>query len=144
MDRSFVVGVDAGFRERSICGAMIDMAAGMQMDVIAEGVETQSQYLFLKEKHCNEAQGYLLSWPLDLEQAECFLRQASTPNGIPLRSFAGTIKGLTSPYSPGVYTVAANERGLVDTSTSPLSFTSPRQDTLQASGAHLFKSSTST
>lgn len=80
IDRSFVSGIDIGFREKSILGAMIDMACGMNMGVIAEGVETQSQYLFLKEKQCDEAQGYLLSWPLNLEQADGFLRQVDRAN----------------------------------------------------------------
>ncbi len=80
IDRSFVNGIDAGFREKSILSAMIDMANGMKMGVIAEGVETQSQYSFLKDKHCDEAQGYLLSWPLSREQAESFLRESNFAN----------------------------------------------------------------
>ncbi len=82
IDRSFVSGIDMGIREKSILGAMITMANGMNMGVIAEGVETQSQYLFLKENQCDEAQGYLLSWPLNLEQADCLLRQVDCANTV--------------------------------------------------------------
>jgi diguanylate cyclase (GGDEF)-like protein len=75
IDRSFVRGIDMGFREKSVLTAIIAMAEGMNLGVIAEGVETESQYLYLKEKRCDEAQGYFLSWPLNLEQTEGFLRQ---------------------------------------------------------------------
>ncbi|MEZ4599666.1 MAG: EAL domain-containing protein [Syntrophotaleaceae bacterium] len=75
IDRAFVSGIDTGFREKSVLNAIIAMAEGMDLGVIAEGVETSSQYLYLKERRCDEAQGYLLSWPLNLDQAEAFLRQ---------------------------------------------------------------------
>jgi len=45
----------------------------MDMKVIAEGVETDGQMAFLKNKRCNELQGYFLSVPLPSAQIEEFL-----------------------------------------------------------------------
>jgi EAL domain-containing protein (putative c-di-GMP-specific phosphodiesterase class I) len=47
--------------------------------VIAEGVETEGQLNFLKNRHCDEVQGYLLSKPLPSAQAEAFLSLQSHP-----------------------------------------------------------------
>lgn len=74
IDRSFVRGINTGFKEESVLNAIIVMATGLNLGVIAEGVETQSQYHFLKAKLCNEAQGYMLSMPLTTDEAENFLK----------------------------------------------------------------------
>lgn len=77
IDRSFVSAFDESFRQKSVLNAIIAMANGMDLGMIAEGVETKEQFLFLQEKHCDEAQGYMLSRPLTLEQAEEFLQKAT-------------------------------------------------------------------
>ncbi|WP_158447407.1 putative bifunctional diguanylate cyclase/phosphodiesterase [Syntrophotalea carbinolica] len=78
IDRSFVNGISVGFKEQSVIKAIISMASAMNLKVIAEGVETENQFTFLKDKHCQEAQGYRLSLPLTTEQAEYFLRKTKT------------------------------------------------------------------
>ena len=55
-----------------IAVAIIAMAEGMEMKVTAEGVETDIQLNFLKNKSCDEIQGYFISKPLPAEQAEKF------------------------------------------------------------------------
>jgi diguanylate cyclase (GGDEF)-like protein len=77
IDRCFVSGINMGFRERSVLNAIITMAHGMNLGVIAEGVETEIQYQFLKEKQCSEAQGYMLSMPMTTDEAENFLKNGS-------------------------------------------------------------------
>ena len=75
IDRSFVSGIHGWPRDQSIICAIIAMAEGMDLKVIAEGVETSGQVHFLREKQCQEAQGFLFSRPLAPQQAEAFLQQ---------------------------------------------------------------------
>jgi EAL domain-containing protein (putative c-di-GMP-specific phosphodiesterase class I) len=77
IDRSFINGINTGFREQSVLNAIISMANGMNLGLIAEGVETESQYQFLKEKQCGEAQGYMLSFPMTVDETENFLKKGS-------------------------------------------------------------------
>lgn len=77
IDRSFVNGINMGFKEQSVLNAIISMANGMNLGVIAEGVETENQYAFLKDRQCQEAQGYILSLPLTGEQVESFLKNTT-------------------------------------------------------------------
>lgn len=76
IDKSFIQGIHGGTRDRSIVSAIIAMAKGMGLNVIAEGVETKGQADFLKEQSCEEAQGYLLGRPMDVSAAKAFLRKA--------------------------------------------------------------------
>lgn len=73
IDQSFVSGIEQDSDNAAIVVAVIAMAEGMDMKVIAEGVETAGQLTFLTNKHCNEIQGYLLSKPLPKAQVEEFL-----------------------------------------------------------------------
>jgi diguanylate cyclase (GGDEF)-like protein len=75
IDRSFICGIDGGARDQSIICAIIAMAKGMNLTVIAEGVETDGQVDFLRDKHCRQAQGYLFSRPLSTSRAEALLRK---------------------------------------------------------------------
>jgi EAL domain-containing protein (putative c-di-GMP-specific phosphodiesterase class I) len=65
--------IDQDSDNASIVAAVISMAKGMDMEVIAEGVETENQLEFLKLKGCNKAQGYLFSYPLKLAKVDEFL-----------------------------------------------------------------------
>ena len=59
------------------------MAHNMKLDVVAEGVETESQLAFLHAYGCDEIQGYLFSEPLDAAAFERFLNEhadRSTPS----------------------------------------------------------------
>lgn len=76
IDRSFVNGIHGGTTDQAIICAIIAMAEGLGLKVIAEGVETTRQVDFLREKQCQEAQGYLFSRPLTTQQANDFLLQS--------------------------------------------------------------------
>lgn len=73
IDRSFVCGIDRSAGDRTIIDAIIAMAAGLNLATIAEGVETAEQAAYLREQHCQDAQGYLFSRPLPARQAEALL-----------------------------------------------------------------------
>jgi len=75
IDRSFVseFGVDAN--GTAIATATIALAHKLGLEVIAEGVETESQFALLLAEGCEEAQGYHFSRPLPADQVEDFVAQ---------------------------------------------------------------------
>lgn len=62
--------------DAAIAKSIISMAHDMQLRVIAEGVETESQKSFLQQRHCDEMQGYLFSRPVAAAEFERLLREA--------------------------------------------------------------------
>lgn len=65
VDRLFVNELDTeGSNSRSIVSAIIGLAHALEMEVVAEGVETPSQLALLTEMKCDQAQGFLLARPL--------------------------------------------------------------------------------
>lgn len=80
IDRSFVSGVGQGEDGSDIVLAIIDVAQRLNCTVVAEGVETESQFEFLKNAGCELAQGFWLARPMPLDHFERFLvERASTP-----------------------------------------------------------------
>jgi diguanylate cyclase (GGDEF)-like protein len=73
IDRSFVQQLDAA-QSRSIIRAIVTMAKAVDVAVTAEGVETQSQLVFLAEAGCDHLQGYLLAKPISALQLAELLR----------------------------------------------------------------------
>ena len=64
LDATFVSKIDVNESSNAIVKAIIDMAHGLNLKVVAEGVETQAQYEFLLQHGCDSFQGYLFSRPL--------------------------------------------------------------------------------
>jgi len=63
IDRSFIAGLPQDNENAAITRAIIAMAHGLKMVVVAEGVETDEQLLMLEEYGCDMAQGYFLGHP---------------------------------------------------------------------------------
>ncbi len=74
IDQTFVRELAAGGEDAAITRAVIAMAHGLELKVVAEGVETQAQMDFLKLQRCDEIQGYLISPPVPAEQFAELLR----------------------------------------------------------------------
>lgn len=71
IDRSFIDDLPSDEDDTTIVRAILAMAKGLKLHVVAEGVETREQLDFLKQEGCLSAQGYLLARPLsacDMEQ----------------------------------------------------------------------------
>lgn len=75
IDRSFIISMDRSDRDRAIVQSMVDLAHGLGMSVIAEGVETEEQRQLLKHMGCDQIQGYLYGKPMLPEQAFQFLNE---------------------------------------------------------------------
>jgi len=69
LDRAFVAGLGKGGRHVQIVGAIVSLARGLGMDVVAEGVETTEQHARLNILGCSLGQGFLFGRPLDSKRA---------------------------------------------------------------------------
>jgi EAL domain-containing protein (putative c-di-GMP-specific phosphodiesterase class I) len=75
IDRFFIDGLDKNSEEgAAIVSAVIALAHALQMEVVAEGVETQSQLDILKRLACDQFQGFLLDRPMAVERFTHLLR----------------------------------------------------------------------
>mgnify|MGYP002266590929 CR=1 FL=1 len=74
IDQSFVQGLPDDEEDLGISKAVISLAQSLKLDVIAEGVETQSQKDFLVESGCIDIQGYFYARPMPADKMEMVLR----------------------------------------------------------------------
>jgi diguanylate cyclase (GGDEF)-like protein/PAS domain S-box-containing protein len=68
IDRSFVSDLPDKFEDAAIVSSVIQLANGLGMRVVAEGVETSEQLEFLREAGCREVQGFYFSYPAAIEE----------------------------------------------------------------------------
>ena len=85
VDRSFIREIPRDTEDRAITEAIIAMGKTLSLTVVAEGVETKEQEQFLRERACDEMQGYYFSKPTTAEEFEKLLRNALTIEGEPIR-----------------------------------------------------------
>jgi diguanylate cyclase (GGDEF)-like protein/PAS domain S-box-containing protein len=82
IDRSFVHGIATNSDDASIVGAMISMGNHLHMRVVAEGVETREQLVFLQDHDCPFGQGYYFSRPVSARECTQLLRNGMTVDGL--------------------------------------------------------------
>ncbi|MCB1023104.1 MAG: EAL domain-containing protein [Acidobacteria bacterium] len=75
VDRSFINRIGNEGENAEIVQTIINLAANLNMEVVAEGVETIEQLEFLRAINCNYGQGYYYSRPLDSNSASEMLRE---------------------------------------------------------------------
>ena len=79
IDRQFVMELDSSERSRLVTISIIDLARRLSLKICAEGVETPSQWEYLKSLGCDTVQGYLFSKPrplADIRRQPDYQRQA--------------------------------------------------------------------
>jgi diguanylate cyclase (GGDEF)-like protein len=78
IDGSFMRDLDSGGqRGGALLSAVVSLARALQIEVVAEGVETESQFRTLSELACDQVQGFLMSRPLPAAEFLAFLRCAA-------------------------------------------------------------------
>jgi diguanylate cyclase (GGDEF)-like protein/PAS domain S-box-containing protein len=70
IDKSFVTGIAASWRQHALVKGIVRLAGTLEVEVIAEGIETETERELLAGMGCQYGQGYLLSVPLEAAQAE--------------------------------------------------------------------------
>jgi diguanylate cyclase (GGDEF)-like protein/PAS domain S-box-containing protein len=76
IDKSFVSDLPDTFEDAAIVSSVIQLANGLGLRVVAEGVESREQLQFLQESGCREVQGFYFSYPIAVED---LLTQALEP-----------------------------------------------------------------
>ena len=80
IDQAFVKDLAQGSKDVAITRAIIDMAHGLGLTVIAEGVESEDQLSVLREQGCDEVQGFLIGQPLRSEEFAALLGLHESPH----------------------------------------------------------------
>jgi diguanylate cyclase (GGDEF)-like protein/PAS domain S-box-containing protein len=75
IDRSFIKDITVSSQGASVVKAIIDLGHSLNLRVLAEGAETEGEFIFLRENKCDELQGYYISVPLDIISFEKFTRR---------------------------------------------------------------------
>ncbi|PSJ40452.1 putative bifunctional diguanylate cyclase/phosphodiesterase [Allosphingosinicella deserti] len=73
IDQSFVRGIEDNQRAAALVASMVALSRGLGYRVVAEGVETAQAMTLLKAIGCDEAQGYLLARPMDVDAFEAWV-----------------------------------------------------------------------
>ena len=67
IDREFIRDLETDSADKALVTAMLAVARELELDTVAEGVETDGQRLFLQQHRCSQLQGYLLGRPISVE-----------------------------------------------------------------------------
>jgi diguanylate cyclase (GGDEF)-like protein/PAS domain S-box-containing protein len=72
--QEFVQGISSGGNDAELIRTVVSLAKSLDLDVFAEGVETEEQLDFLMAQECNAYQGYLIGKPVPIEDFDSFLK----------------------------------------------------------------------
>ena len=78
IDRSFVTAMASGPDAVTLVATIIRLAQGLDLNVVAEGVETEEQHRLLRLLGCDEMQGFLFSRPVSRQDFENTFLMAGT------------------------------------------------------------------
>jgi diguanylate cyclase (GGDEF)-like protein/PAS domain S-box-containing protein len=85
IDRAFVMNLGRNPQSAAIVRAVIGLGHGLEMSIVAEGVETQEQLGFLAEQGCDAVQGYFIGKPLPIGQYAALVGRAAGNAAEPAR-----------------------------------------------------------
>lgn len=75
IDRTFIRDVEGEPQDRAIVRAIVALARSLDLDIIAEGIETPTQWEFINQLTCQRAQGFLFSRPVPADRLPALLRE---------------------------------------------------------------------
>src|SRR6204780_1235270 len=78
IDRAFVMNLGRTPQSAAIVRAVIGLGHGLEMSIVAEGVETQEQLSFLAEQGCDAVQGYFIGKPFPIEQYDALVGRVAS------------------------------------------------------------------
>jgi len=90
IDRSFIHDIHVDQNDAAIAKSIIGLAHNMMLNVVAEGVENEQQAEWLRQRGCDQAQGFLFAKPLPVEQLESYFSGGTF-------SFSGNVVKLELP-----------------------------------------------
>jgi EAL domain-containing protein (putative c-di-GMP-specific phosphodiesterase class I) len=82
VDRTFVMNLGRNPQSAAIVRAVIDLGHGLDMSIVAEGVETLEQLSFLANEGCDAVQGFLLGKPFPISQYATAVGREANAGGI--------------------------------------------------------------
>ncbi len=103
LDRAFVAGLGKGGRHVQIVGAIVSLARGLGMDVVAEGVETSEQHHRLHVLGCTLGQGFLFGRPVETSRARALAGQYLSWNRSRKEADADTDSGTAPRLAAGLH-----------------------------------------
>jgi EAL domain-containing protein (putative c-di-GMP-specific phosphodiesterase class I) len=94
IDQSFVRNIENTPANATIARTIVALANGLSLDIIAEGIETQSENTVLKTMRCTQGQGYLFAKPLSAEGLLSWINTQAQQEVIRVRGKARQLTGL--------------------------------------------------
>jgi EAL domain-containing protein (putative c-di-GMP-specific phosphodiesterase class I) len=85
IDKEFLREVTSDETAAAIVTYVINLAHTLKLEVVAEGVESEEQYTFLRHYACDQMQGYLFSKPLPADEVVPFLQHALRPRTLEIQ-----------------------------------------------------------
>ena len=83
LDKSFLRNVPENAQDGAVAGAIIDLAHGLNLTVVAEGIETAEQANFVIGEQCDLMQGFWFSKPLPADEMTAWLLERANANLLP-------------------------------------------------------------
>ncbi|MCR2823518.1 putative bifunctional diguanylate cyclase/phosphodiesterase [Lederbergia panacisoli] len=82
IDRQFISDIDQNMKKSRLVQSILSMAKGLQLNVVAEGIETKDERNTLMQMGCDELQGYLFSPPINAQEIETLFSGSLKKNKI--------------------------------------------------------------
>jgi EAL domain-containing protein (putative c-di-GMP-specific phosphodiesterase class I) len=79
IDRSFISRIDTQQDSLEFVRAIVMLGQSLEIDLVAEGIETQKQLTLLQQLQCQSGQGYYFSQPLSASQGDAWLKNLTLP-----------------------------------------------------------------
>ena len=82
IDRAFIANLDKNPQSAAIIRAVVGLGRGLNLPVVAEGVETREQLAFLAREACDQVQGYLIGHPRAIDDYAELVGRPARPDGV--------------------------------------------------------------